>query len=491
MTAIRAHNADPRELTCCESFDIELNTPFGYGVDQFFLIEDVRRIGAKLAADARADRRASLVIETLLRWRTDELAPLPSRREPVVVRHTDIENTSLLLVLHVEILPSVEALRSYRFEYTNMPLGALMGLGTFAPDAPAIVAQRPLKLGEAAHTPDREAAEQFRDGIHPYQRVFETEQPVSLDMFVNAVLGKPIDLSQSPGLSERTEKPKHVWYSSCLRRKACRILLTLRGYVSTQTLLERASPVKFNDDVLFYSLAPGYLSHSPVLQQRCSVPTPRLATPLTAPKPRREIQLRRVEEIEQSDSNGPAFMQPAPVESIPTTTTTTISQPEHPFASLASQPLASLTLYEIDRATRDRLTVLLLVCEQYTKRASTGVIEERTPDTYYIRQYPNGPGAPKRSKDAPGQIGRMSSSSYATLGLAVACLVVAPVESLRLWLLEAEYQLLIYRNISTDVDRHLARIEQQCNLSVEPPVDTPLGRLVESIRADLRKHLAD
>lgn len=147
--------------------------------------------------------------------------------------------------------------------------------------------------------------------------------------------------------------------------------------------------------------------------------------------------------------------------------------------------MRKLTFYEVDRATRHRATMLLIINDFYTTDA------EELDNSDYVRTYPGGYGAPigQHYPGAPGLLGVCTPLDYAAVGLAMLCVIVRMHPELTNWFAQAETWYLSVRKLDADIDAHGERIDAQISACAVPRPGSMLATLLERIAVDIKSRL--
>lgn len=157
----------------------------------------------------------------------------------------------------------------------------------------------------------------------------------------------------------------------------------------------------------------------------------------------------------------------------------------HLFDRLDEIDLGKLTFYEVDRATRHRATLLLIVNDFYTTDA------DELDNSDYVRTYPGGYGAPvaQHYLGAPGLLGNCTPLHYSAVGLAMMCVIVRMHPELTEWFAQAETWYLSVRKLDADIDAHGERIDTQISACVVPRAGSTLATLLERIVVDIKARI--
>ena len=496
---------------------LEPETPFGIGCSQVLKEANIRRLVAEMAKLKGLDARAITHIESHLRWNMHER----TSREPVVFSHDslvaidygDIESVDappydrsllgegLLLVVACRIVPTKEAWHAYRELLSGEPIAALHSALTLSEESTF----RMSEFDVAALTPVERTRLEMMRTKYPRggaDRLFadcNKIYPTTLDMLATDLVDEPpppppvvavvaaavasVDVDSdddlpmaamanrrgppapvvapirepSPPLAPERREMLEMWQKSVIAARQFGVDIIVRGYVMRQrirTARRLVSPA----GTLHYVLSPSAVfsdADAALLSERRLAPAP-VAPP-----------------VEEGDVEAP----PEEPAAVPLPLPAPVWE-RHLLDRLETIDLPRLTFYEIDRATRDRLSVHLLL---YEHTSTNTEVENRA----YINLYPRTWRSPVLQPYtlAPGLTGMCSAYDYAAIGLAGLCIAAAVQPALAQWLLESEAYLHRVRLPDGDPTRYLLRVQQQIEKSHVPRVGSSLADMIEDIVA--------
>jgi hypothetical protein len=496
----------PRFTALPYTADLSLapETPYGLAYGQVLRESNMRVLAARLASELGADARATVHIEAYLRWRTGGRR---ADREPLVLSHDalasidygDVRESGLptldralvgdglLLVVACQIVPSTEAWRAYSELLGGEPIGAFQSTLLASDDAPPLSDRElatltPLerqrlelmrrKLGRGADKLFAECGKRYHTTLDmlaadavdqppeaPVQPAAADEDDLPMAVVAarraaRAVAQPPVVVAAPPPPSLRAEALE-IWQRSVLANRQFGVNLIVRGYVARASV--RAARRLLSPLGVAYYVLPSSAVYSDADAALASV---------------QRSMPRQLEEAAQELPVAEPVAAPI--------------WRRHLLDRLARLDLGRLTYYEVDRATRDRLSVHLML---YSHVVTNTEVESRA----YVLVYPRSYRAPvlQRYVQAPGLSATAGAYDYAAIGLAGLCIAATAHPPLAQWLLESEAYLHRVRLPGVDPTAYIERIEQQIHASQPPRKGSALARLVANVVADAVGGIAD
>jgi hypothetical protein len=327
---------------------------------------------------------------------------------------------------------------------------------------------------------------------------------------VTEIVATPLDPEAGEKTIRAEEASMREWYLCCLRNNSFYTTLTMRGFMraenvlkaltvqpcdfgreffvassdsmtrrpkfpaSTQTMMNRSGSeaVFLNNAVVLNQSSIIHKTGSTELDElSCTGFAPVTTTPFT-PRGRTGPEINKYASSTNSRQMAPETSLYASIFD------------RHLLDLLDLLDLARLSLDELIKATRHRLTVLKSVSDFYE-------YEEAGTNHLYVRSYPEGYDSPYQFgfQGAPGLLGRIKAVDYAAIALATICVIVKGDDELVDWFLRAERFMIAARNEITDPLHHLSRIKRQIDKSGCVSDATPLGQIILTLRAELIEDL--